>query len=102
MAPAQVMTVPQTGPKMTPLAMATNSAGKGMKEWRIIIPIEAKTPQYPQDFTNSMISAAERWGHQAHPGASCIRLQSRQAKKRQPMIRTAAAMKKVFRYFMYG
>ena len=45
MAPIQVMTTPQTDPKIIPFAMATNSAGKGRNEWRIIIPIEAKTPQ---------------------------------------------------------
>jgi hypothetical protein len=96
------MAVPQTGPKITPLAMATNSAGKGRKEWRIIIPIEAKIPQYPQDFINSMISAAERRGHQAHQGDPCLRLQNRQAKDRQTRIKTEAAMKNVFRYFIYG
>jgi len=32
MAPTQVITVPQNGPKQTPFAKATISAGNGMKE----------------------------------------------------------------------
>ena len=49
MAPTQVITTPQKGPKTMPLAIVRNSAGNGTNECMIISPIEPNGPQAPSE-----------------------------------------------------
>ena len=65
MAPLQVISVPQTGPYSMPLAIATNSAGKGTKLCRTMSRIEAATPHMPQAWICSSTASIES----AKPGS---------------------------------
>ena len=58
-APTQVIAVPPIIPKHIPLAIATNSAGNGLKECRTIRRMEASTPHFPHDKTRFLKDSGE-------------------------------------------